>query len=274
MAVQGRQSLRIEHQSALATDILVSSYEAFDSGRSMSSIGSLRIRKLVYSFAHLQCWKALRMGVAPSIEHRKLLSKIGCDFIIDVGANRGQFSLVSRLVKPGVPIVAFEPIPAEAKVFRHVNSKCENIHLHQVALGDKANEGEIHLSRSADSSSLLPIGKMQTKLFPATDEIGTEKVSVKKLDDFKAEWEKYSRIVLKIDVQGFELPVLKGATETLKNCAYVYVECSEIELYVGQALYRDVATFLEQQGFGLQFRLNETIVDGQLIQADYLFSPQ
>jgi len=240
----------------------------------MSGTGSLRIRKLVYSLAHPRCWKALRMRVAPSIEHRKVLSRIACDFIIDVGANRGQFSLVSRLVKPGVPIVAFEPILAEAEVFCRVISGFDNIQLHQVAIGEKASEAEIHLSRSTDSSSLFPIGEIQKKLFPATDEIGTEKVLVKKLDDFKAEWERHSQILLKIDVQGFELSVLKGATETLKYCAHVYVECSEIELYVGQALYTDVATFLEQQGFRLQFRHNETVIDGQLIQADYLFGPK
>jgi hypothetical protein len=64
---------------------------------------------------------------------------------------------------------------------------------------------------------------------------------------------------------------LKGAIETLKNCAFVYVECSETELYVGQALFRDVADFLEQQGFKQQSRYNEIIADGKLIQADYLF---
>jgi FkbM family methyltransferase len=240
----------------------------------MIGIESLRIRKLIYSIAHWRCWKALRMGVAPSIEHRKVLSEIGCDFIIDVGANRGQFSLVSQLVKPGMSIVAFEPIPAEAEVFRHVTSGFENIRLHQVAIGDKADEAEIHLSRRADSSSLLPIGEMQKNLFPSTDEVGTEKVPVKRLDDFKSEWERYSRILLKIDVQGFELSVLRGAIETLKYCAHVYVECSSVELYVGQALYREVASFLEGQGFRSQFRFNETVVDGQLIQADYLFTPQ
>src|ERR1700722_10677536 len=157
MAVQGCQSIGIGCQSALATEILVSPYEANESGHFMRGIGSLRIRRLVYSFAHLQCWKALRMGVAPSIQHRKALSRIECDFIIEVGANRGQFALLSRLVKPGVPLVALEPIPAEAEVFRRVISVFENIQLHQVALGDKSDEAEIHLSRNADSSSLLPI---------------------------------------------------------------------------------------------------------------------
>ena len=231
----------------------------------------LRIAKVWLSLSHPQCWRALRLGVAPSIEHRKLLSQIDCDFILDVGANRGQFSLISRLLKPSIPILAFEPLPNEAEIFRKALSG-KNVQLHSVALGENAGEAEIHLSRSADSSSLLPIGEMQRKLFRDTDEIGTLKVPVKRLDDFKPEWEKHSRILLKIDVQGFELSVLKGAVETLRNCAFVYVECSETELYVGQALYRDVATFLEQQGFRLQSRHNETVADGKLIQADYLFA--
>jgi hypothetical protein len=119
---------------------------------------------------------------------------------------------------------------------------------------------------------LLPIGEAQKKLFRGTDEVGTLKIPVKRLDDFKPEWEKHSRILLKIDVQGFELSVLKGATETLSKCAFVYVECSETELYVGQALYRDVAGFLEQHGFMQHSRYNETIVNGKLIQADCLFA--
>ena len=237
----------------------------------MSSTGFLRMRKLIYSLLRPRCWKALRLGIAPSIEHRKALSGIHCDLIIDAGANRGQFSLISKLVKPGVPILAFEPIPSEAELFRCVTTGLEMIKLHQTALGDIAGEAELHLSRHQDSSSLLPIGEMQKKLFPATDEIGTLRVSVKRLDDFRSDWEKYARILLKIDVQGFELPVLKGAADALQKCAYVYVECSEIELYVEQALFRDVAEFLKDQGFKLKCRYNETLAEKQLIQADYLF---
>ena len=177
-----------------------------------------------------------------------------------------------RLLKPSVPIVAFEPLPSEAEIYSRVTAGFANIQLHQTAMGENAGEAEIHLSRRADSSSLLPIGETQRKLFRGTYEVGTLNIPVKRLDDFKSEWGKYSRILLKIDVQGFELSVLKGAVETLKNCAYVYVECSETELYVGQALYRDVEDFLEQQGFKFQSRDNETVVDGKLIQADYLFT--
>jgi FkbM family methyltransferase len=230
----------------------------------------LRAWKLFFSLCHPQCWNGLLLGVAPSVEHRRVLEQIDGDLIIDVGANRGQFSLVSRVVKPKIPIVAFEPIPAEATIYRQALAGM-SVQLNEVALGEQMGEAPLHLSRSADSSSLLPIGEPQRKLFPKTDEVGTLRVPVRRLDDYGAQWVGNSRIFLKIDVQGYELSVLRGAVETLSRCAYVYVECSEDELYVGQALFLDVEKFLAHCGFRLQSRHNDTIVSGRLVQADYLF---
>src|ERR1039458_2284558 len=133
---------------------------------------ALKIRKAFFSLTHPHCWRALSVRVVPAIEHRPVLAGLDCDAILDVGANRGQFSLICRLVKPDAPILAFEPLPSEAEVFRRVTSEFKNIQLHQVALGENAGEAKIHLSRSADSSSLLPIGELQRKLFRDTDEIG------------------------------------------------------------------------------------------------------
>jgi hypothetical protein len=96
----------------------------------MSGYKMLRLKKLAFSMSHPACWKALRQGVAPSIEHRDVLLGIDCDFIVDVGANRGQFSLISRMVKPDVPVIAFEPIPTEAEVYRRVTLRPEK---HSVA---------------------------------------------------------------------------------------------------------------------------------------------
>ena len=179
----------------------------------MNSIFSLRLKKAWFSVSHPRCWNALRLGVFPAIEHRPVLAGLDCDAIVDAGANRGQFSLISRLVKPDLLIIAFEPIPTEAAIFRKALFD-ENIQLHQVALGEKVGEAEIHLSRSADSSSLLPIGETQKKLFRDTDEVGRLNIPVKRLDDFQGEWKGHARLLLKIDVQGFELSVLKGAMET------------------------------------------------------------
>lgn len=240
----------------------------------MDKLLQLRLAKVWFSLTHPGCWKALATGVAPAVEHRAVLQSLNVDGVIDVGANRGQFTLVCRLVRPGVPIIAFEPIPAEAETFRKVHRARGEVTLIESALGEAKGSATLHLSKSADSSSLLPIGKRQTKLFKNTVEVGTISVPVQRLDDFAECWVGRVRQLLKLDVQGYELNVLRGAVETLKSCAYVYAECSEIPLYDGQALRPEVETFLNGHGFKVQGHYNEQLSNGQLIQADYLFSRQ
>jgi FkbM family methyltransferase len=168
-------------------------------------------------------------------------------------------------------VVAFEPIPAEAAIFRQVHGKQPKVRLIESALGETKGTATLHLSKSVDSSSLLPIGKKQTELFENTGEIGTIKVQIQRLDDLSEHWAGRTRQLLKIDVQGYELNVLRGSVETLKSCTYVYAECSDVPLYDGQALRAEVEAFLKEQGFVVQGRHNEQWSKGQLIQADYLF---
>jgi FkbM family methyltransferase len=232
----------------------------------------LRLAKLSTSLCHPNYWGALASGVAPAIEHRAVLRSLSVDGVIDVGANRGQFTLACRFAWPGLRIVAFEPIPAEAVVFRKVHGRDQQVQLIESALGESRGEATLHLSKSADSSSLLPIGKRQIALFKNTAEVGTLTVSVNRLDDFAPYWNGQSRLLLKLDVQGFELSVLRGALETLRSCAYVYAECSEVALYEGQALRPEVESFLQSQHFTLKSRGNCQYDAGELIQADYLFA--
>lgn len=236
------------------------------------AIFKLRVAKLLVSLTRPRCWRALCVGVAPAVEHYSVLKSLAVDGVIDVGANRGQFTLVCRLALPGVPVLAFEPIPGEAATFRHVHGRQDAVKIIESALGQTKGEATLHLSKSADSSSLLPIGRKQTELFANTVEVGTITVPVYRLDDFIDSFGGRTRQLLKLDVQGFELFVLGGATEALKTCAYVYAECSEVALYEGQALRGEVEAFLAVHGFLLHSRHNEQTHEGKLIQADYLFA--
>jgi len=238
----------------------------------MTELFRLRLAKAWFAATHPGCWKALSLRVAPSIEHREVIASLRIDLLIDAGANRGQFSLMTRLEHPTIPIHGFEPLPSEGKVDRQVFIEDSRVTLHEMALGETSGTADIHLSRRADSSSLLPIGDMQSKFFPSTDEVGTLKVRLATLDELQDAWGSARKALLKLDVQGFELSVLKGAKMALKNCAYVYAECSNVPLYSGQALYPEVAGFLKGEGFLPTRRANEQIVDGNLIQADYLFA--
>ena len=231
----------------------------------------LRFAKVWFALTRPRCWRALARGVAPSIEHREVLQNLDCDLVLDVGANRGQFTLMMRLLHPRVPVHAYEPLPTEAAVYRAVHGGQAGIELHELALGDQPGTAELHVSSRADSSSLLPIGELQAKFFPSTAEVGTKSVHVATLDSLDCHWKEATRALLKIDVQGVELNVLRGATAALRHCALVYVECSDVPLYDGQALRPEVEGFLQAQGFSPHGRFNHSFVNGRLVQADYLF---
>lgn len=237
----------------------------------MASRSLRKLEKLAYALGNPTCWRALMRRVAPAVEHYDLLRELNYDRLLDVGANRGQFSLVARSLLPGLSVDAFEPQPGEAAVYRSLFRADSRVRLHELALGDQAGEADLHISRRRDSSSLLPIGELQARLFPSTEEVGTHRVKVVTLDSLKHHWAAATRMLLKLDVQGFELGVLRGAPETLRQCAYVYAECSEVPLYTGQALYPEVAAFLATHGFRPLRRINEQFDGMKLIQADHLF---
>lgn len=231
-----------------------------------------RLAKLSFSVAHPACWRALGQGVAPSIEHYSVLRTLRPDLVLDVGANRGQFTLLARQIFPGVRIRAYEPLVEEADIFRRVHGKEALVELHAFALGEIECMAEMHISGSRDSSSLLPIGELQVRLSRNTEEVGSRRIEVARLDGLVSHWELAKRALLKIDVQGYELTVLKGATEALKHCGFVYVECSEVPLYTGQALRAEVEEFMTCHGFIVRGCFNACHLDGRQVQADYLFA--
>ncbi len=237
-----------------------------------ATLSRLRLKRLARAAVSPSCWMALPHRVAPPVEHLPALSNLKIDGILDVGANRGQFTLVCQLTHPKTPIVAFEPIPSEASTFRKVHGSRKHVVLIETALGDETGTATLHLSKSADCSSLFPIGKAQSELFENTGEIGTQVVTVQRLDDLSPKWNGRTQQLLKLDVQGYELQVLKGAVQTLKLCKYVYAECSDVSLYDGQALRHEVASFLARYGFKEVGCFNPLFNGDQLIQADYLFA--
>ena len=77
----------------------------------------------------------------------------------------------------------------------------------------------MHVARSDDSSSLLPATGLQVEAFPDTVEVAEMVVDVRRLDDLIAVDEVPHPISMKIDVQGAELDVLRGASGLLRRCA-------------------------------------------------------
>ncbi|AWN17517.1 Methyltransferase FkbM [Salinisphaera sp. LB1] len=191
---------------------------------------------------------------------------------MDVGANRGQFALAARRCFPNARIVSFEPLSGPAAVYQAVFDEDRRARLVIAALGPEPGEAEIHRSARDDSSSLLPITAAQDALFPGTAEAGTETIRVARLAEHLSAEAIGTPALLKLDVQGFELQALAGCEDLLERFTWVYVECSFIELYVGQAFADEVIAWLRERGFQLCGVYHMAYDgDGRAVQADFLF---
>jgi FkbM family methyltransferase len=217
--------------------------------------------------------RMFRHRVAAGVEHVRVLSGLDCRTVVDIGANRGQFALVARQCQPQARVFSFEPLPAAAAKFRAVFAGDDRVTLHEAAIGPAPGNATIHISRRDDSSSLLLITSAQVALFPGTEEAATATVRVAPLRRFVSSEEIQPPVFLKLDVQGYELEALRGCEDLLDRFAYVYAECSFVELYAGQALADEVIAWLRERGFRLRGVHNmDYDRGGRAIQADFLFA--
>ena len=148
----------------------------------------------------------------------------------------------------------------------------KNAILFQSAIGLKEEEKKMYISKRDDSSSILEIGANQTTIFPGTQTSSAKLIKVAPLHRFLSKRDLVNDVFVKIDVQGYELEVLKGITKYIKSFDYLYVECSFIELYEGQSLAYEVIQYLNSFSFILKGIYN-THYDrnGIAIQGDMLF---
>lgn len=214
----------------------------------------------------------MRSGVAATVEHDGLPLRHDLRTVVDVGANRGQFTLYALARFPSAHIVAFEPLPKAAEHMRGLFAAEDRVEVVPVALGETEGEVVMHLSAREDSSSLLPVGERQVSTFPGTGEVGTTRADVRTLDSVFVDRKLARPALLKIDVQGFELSVLRGAEQTLSSFDQILVEASFAELYEGQALFPDVSHHLEGRGFRLvSGSISTSDPSGRWLQGDFLY---
>lgn len=231
---------------------------------------ALRTRKVAFSIRHRALHRAARRGVFATTEHVALLRLLDAATVIDVGAHRGQFALAVRVALPRARLISFEPQSTAASVYRAVVPG--TIDLRECALGQSIGTAQLNISKSSDSSSLLPIGRSQVVYFPGTEKECEISVPLSTLDVQFEQVEIGPNTLLKIDVQGTELAVLKGAANVLEQIAWVYAELSFLELYLGQEPAAEIVAYLAARGFELCGVHNvQYSQEGRSLQADVLF---
>jgi FkbM family methyltransferase len=160
------------------------------------------------------------------------------DCFFDIGANVGAFTILASQHSSAV-VHSFEPHPQTFKYLVRnikIQDKTEKVYLHNLALGD--TNALIEFTCDLDTTNHVAIDKDKNNISVESKSINSLKIT--------------SPNLIKIDVEGFEFNVLKGATNILENLNLK-------------------AIIIELNGSGLKFGISDDQID-ELLRS-YSFSP-
>lgn len=164
------------------------------------------------------------------------------DGVVDVGANIGQFAFMAHSVLPHVPVYSFEPDPVCYEKLQHtfaehgIKGGC-----FPVALSDTQGSIDLNIYESSANNSML--------LREHERALEVKRVECSTLDTLDKELGGMQAPYLKIDVQGAELSVLRGAAKFLGRCEFVQLEVSLVNAYSGNSHIADILAVMRAAGF-------------------------
>lgn len=193
--------------------------------------------------------------------------------VVDVGANVGQFAVATAKLLPAARVHSFEPVPDCADELRD-NVSGLDVAVYPMALGENAGTLEFYVNSSSPSSSALPLAKSHREAFPEAQEESTIEVEVSTLDWVFEDIDLERPLLIKLDVQGFEAHVLRGAEETLKRADYLLLEVSFRPMYEGELTFMGMARMMEGYGFRFERPVGwlSDPQTGEILQMDALFA--
>lgn len=206
----------------------------------------------------------------------KMLAQQRIDTVLDVGANEGQYGRLLRELGFAGRIVSFEPSAgAYERLLEASGGDASWVIAPRGALGSREGQTTLNMaSNGGQSSSVLQMLEAHRRAAPEVVPSGSEVVPISRLDQVAANLLRgRERTFLKIDVQGYELEVLQGATELLTRIVGTQLELSFVPLYEGQALFWDLVDLMRKEGFDI-WGILPGLVDngsGRLLQTDVIF---
>lgn len=198
-----------------------------------------------------------RLGRLPLARHlRDLFATYEVDCVFDVGANLGQYRDMLREESGfSARILSFEPVKKYAEVLKERAKTDQKWTICDFALGNDAKISQIHVTKSPGLNSFLAPRRDRVTGFWADDAIcGTEAVETRTLDDVYQDLRSqfgFRRPYLKIDTQGFDMEVLKGAKGSIETFCGLQTEASIRPLYDGMPDYREMIGYLASLGYSI-----------------------
>jgi len=183
----------------------------------------------------------------------EILAKLEKPVVYDIGANTGYYGILAA-TKFNATVHSFEPIPEHISCIKEsarINGAQDRVTTHTVALGSKKDSLELSLAGS---------GSTLTKDFLRESSTPTLKVSVETLDSLNLPAPHF----IKIDVEGYEWEVLRGAIETIrKDRPICFIEIAKKfpERKFEHPHFTDIIKFFDEQGYKIERNTPQGLVD-------------
>lgn len=182
---------------------------------------------------------------------------------LDIGANTGELTRRMVEVFPKARVHAFEPAPDVFEALAKATGELKGVRRHNLAVGAKEGEVTLSITRDRHFSSVLPVsevGKLHAGHLAEAER--TVRVPMVSLDGW-AQHEGVGRVdLIKIDVQGLELDVLRGAAGLIAGgVAAVICEAQLVAAYDGAATFSEIDRSLRASGLVLH-QVHELWVQG------------
>ena len=211
------------------------------------------------------------------LPHEKLsaarqLVLLKCDFVIDIGANNGQW--IEEVRRQGYKGQALCIEPLKKNYSKLKSRKFDNTTILNCAVGNR--NGDTYINNASNdglSSSIFDLGSYHKDAAPNIKFISKEKIKMYKLSKI-LESNTHKALYLKIDTQGYEFEILKSISKkNFKNIYAFEIETNLVNTYKKLTLIEDVIQFLRKKGYKpLRIENGFGMPNyGQQLQADIIF---
>jgi len=190
---------------------------------------------------------------------RELFGSNEINTIFDVGANIGQFCCHASELFNRAKIYSFEPITETYDVLINSTKNNLNINCFNIALGDEKGKEEVILQTNSTVNSLNPAVNIRKN-----KDQDSQIISIETLDSFCSENQIEKIDLLKIDTEGFDLYVLKGARHMLekRQVNFIFIEVTFDQDNVHNSSYQLISSYVEQFDYRLHGFYNQSIHKG------------
>lgn len=185
---------------------------------------------------------------------KKVLKRLDVNCVFDVGANRGEYARLLREEGYTGDIISFEPNKATYQYLCEISRKDERWAVYNMALGSEETTQKLNVAQISCLSSLLAPTEYAETVFGKEMIDHTQSIEVKRLDSIYSELVKHisrPRIFLKMDTQGYDLEVIKGAAGCLQSVLGLQSEISVHPLYKNMPNYLQSLAEYHSLGFNL-----------------------